>query len=94
LGATPKHKESGTSVHKRPKISKIGNAILRKALYLPSLTAMNKCEPLTKYKNKLKAKGKATKQIIIAVMKKIIYAIYVILKKDCKFNEKLLLKNT
>ncbi|MDR2794426.1 MAG: hypothetical protein LBB12_01460 [Holosporaceae bacterium] len=66
---------------------------MRKALYLPSLTAMNKCEPLTKYKNKQKAKGKATKQIIIAVMKKIIYTIYAILKNDSKFNEKLLFKN-
>jgi transposase len=94
LGATPKHKESGTSVRGKPKISKMGNAILRKALFLPSLTASNVCEPLNKYKKKQKAKGKAAKQIIIAIMKKIIYAIYAVLKKDSTFNENLLFKNT
>ena len=38
-------------------------------------------------------KGKATKQIIVAVMKKIIHAIFAIMKKDSEFNEKLLFKN-
>jgi transposase len=93
LGATPKHKESGTSVHGKAKMSKMGNAILRKALFLPSITASNICEPLQKYKQKQKAKEKKAKQIIIAIMKKIIYAIYVVLKKGSIFNENLLFKN-
>jgi transposase len=40
IGVTPRHKNSGTSVHSKPSIAKIGNAIMRKALYLPAMTAM------------------------------------------------------
>jgi hypothetical protein len=71
----------------------MGNAIFRKALYFPAIAAMKKAKSFAKFKQKQKSKGKYGKQIIVAVMKKIIYAIFAILKKDSKFNEKLLFKN-
>lgn len=40
IGVTPQHKNSGTSVKAKPSIAKIGNSILRKALYLPATTAI------------------------------------------------------
>ena len=55
---------------------------------------MKKVESFAKFKQKQKSKGKATKQIMVAVMKKLIYAIFAILKKGSKFNEKLLFKNS
>jgi transposase len=94
FGVTPRHKESGTSVRGRPQMSKMGNSIFRKALYFSAITMMNKVESFVKFKQKQKMKGKATKQIIVAVMKKIIHAIFAIMKKDSEFNEKLLFKNT
>ncbi|MGL4464304.1 MAG: IS110 family transposase [Planctomycetia bacterium] len=39
-GLAPREHRSGTSVHKRTRLSKAGNARLRKALYLPALTAI------------------------------------------------------
>ena len=40
IGLTPKHRTSGSSIRGKPRISKMGLKILRKALYLPALTAM------------------------------------------------------
>jgi transposase len=38
-GLTPKHHESGSSVRGRARLSKIGNARVRKALYWPAIAA-------------------------------------------------------
>jgi transposase len=93
VGVIPRHKKSGTSVNSKPKMSKIGNSVLRKALYWPAIVSMTRCESMKKFKQKQKSRGKATKQIIIAIMKKMLHAIYAILKKGLTFNEKLLFKN-
>jgi transposase len=93
IGVTPKHKQSGTSVQGKARISKIGNSILRKALFMPAMSASKASESIHKYKEKQKAKGKAAKKIIIAIMKKIVHAIFAILKNGSTFNEKLLFKN-
>lgn len=39
-GGDVRHHESGTSVHGRPRLSKRGNAGLRRALYMPAVVAM------------------------------------------------------
>ena len=36
----PRQHQSGTSVDRATRISKIGNAVLRAALYMPALSAM------------------------------------------------------
>ena len=38
-GLDPAHHDSGTSVHKRSRISRAGNRYLRRALYMPALVA-------------------------------------------------------
>jgi transposase len=42
-GVTPSHYESGTSVRRRPRMSKVGNAHVWAALYWPAITAMTRC---------------------------------------------------
>lgn len=39
-GVSPQNADSGKSVHKRPRMSKKGNKHVRKALYMPALTAV------------------------------------------------------
>ena len=41
-GLDPRHFDSGTSVHKRVRISKAGNGHLRKALYMPAIVAIRR----------------------------------------------------
>lgn len=92
-GLTPRICESGTSVHKKPGISKFGNSFLRNALYFPAIVAIQRCEQFHRYSQKLLSGGKAKKQIIVAVMKKILLAAFAILKYNCKFNPDLIFKN-
>jgi transposase len=79
-GLTPSQFESGTSVRRRPRLSKMGKAGIRGALYWPALTAMRRCPGCKAYAERLAARGKAKKVIIGAVMRKLVHIIYGVLK--------------
>src|SRR5690349_7650553 len=57
-GLTPSQFESGTSVRKRPRLSKIGKAGIRAALYWPAITAMRRCPAFKAFAERLAARGK------------------------------------
>jgi transposase len=38
-GLSPRQRESGSSVHGKTRLSKVGNAAVRRALYLPAVVA-------------------------------------------------------
>ena len=82
IGLTPRHRTSGSSVRGKPRISKMGLKILRKALYLPALTAMRFNPTLKNFAEKLREKGKKFKQIICAIMRKLVHIIFGVLKYD------------
>jgi len=82
IGLTPKHQTSGSSIRGRPRISKMGLKILRKALYLPALTAMRFNPTLKNFAEKLREKGKKFKQVICAIMRKLVHIIFGVLKYD------------
>jgi transposase len=87
IGLTPKHRTSGSSIRGRPRISKMGLRILRKALYLPALTAIKHHPSLKNFAEKLRERGKKFKQIICAIMRKLVHIIFGVLKYDVqKFN--------
>ncbi len=79
-GLTPSHFESGTSVRRRPRLSKLGKAGIRSALYWPAITAMRRCPGCKAYAERLAARGKPKKVIIGAVMRKLVHIIYGVLK--------------
>ena len=79
-GVDPCDKQSGTSVHGRSTISKHGSAQLRKWLYQCALV-MKRWDPDVKqWAEELRKKGKAKKQVIVAVMRKLLHIIYGIWK--------------
>jgi len=78
-GLTPSHFESGTSVRRRPRLSKVGKAGIRAALYWPAITAMRRCPACKAYAERLAARGKPKKVIIGAVMRKLVNIIYGVL---------------
>lgn len=85
-GLTPSDRQSGTSVKGRPRLSKIGSSRLRKALYMPAMSAM-RCNPLiSQFVSRLKDKGKAGKVIVAAVMRKLIHMAFGILKSGRPFD--------
>lgn len=75
VGAIPGIKHSGKS-RPRGAMTTIGNARLRKALWMPVLTAVRKSPWLMAYYQRLKAAGKPPKVALIAAMRKLLHAIY------------------
>ena len=80
VGLTPSHFESGTSVRRRARMSKVGKVGLRAALSWPAITAMQRCPGCRAYAERLAARGKAKKVVIGAVMRKLVHIIYGVLK--------------
>ena len=79
-GLDPAHHDSGTSVHKRPRISRAGNRHLRRALFMPALAAV-RCDPHMKaFYQALQARHKTKLQALVAVARKLLHAIYGIFK--------------
>jgi transposase len=79
-GLDPRLHESGTSVHKAPRISKHGNKYLRRALFHPAMTA-GQHDPLAKaFKQRLLDRGKKKMQAIVALMRKLLTAAWAIVR--------------
>lgn len=85
-GLTPRHFQSGTSGRTRTPISKVGSARIRKALYLPAMSAMRYNPQLRSFAQRLKANGKNGKEIVIAVARKLLELAYAILKSGQPFD--------
>lgn len=85
-GVTPSHFVSGTSVRRRPRMSKLGKAGIRAALYFPALSAIRWCPAFKAFAEALAARGKAKKVIIGAVMRKLIHICYGVLKHQTPYD--------
>jgi transposase len=85
-GVTPSHYESGTSVRRCARMSKMGNAKGRAALYWPAITAMRRCPAFKAFAERLAARGTPKKVIIGAVMRKLVHIIYGVLKHQTPYD--------
>src|SRR5271155_401637 len=85
-GLDPRPYESGTSVNRPRRISKVGNRHLRAALYMPALGATQHNPNVKAFYDKLVAAGKKPLQAIVAVMRKLLHAIWGMLKHDQDFD--------
>ena len=85
-GLDPKHFESGTSVAKRTRISKIGNGRLRTVLFMPALVAARHEPHVRAFHQKLVARGKKPIQATVAVMRKLLHSIHGMFERDAEFD--------
>jgi transposase len=85
-GLDPREYTSGTSVHKKTRISKAGNQHLRRALYMPALVAVQHQANLRAFYQHLLARGKTKLQALVATMRKLLHAIYGMFKHDQLFD--------
>lgn len=92
-GLTPLRFESGSSVRKTTRMSKIGHAFLRRALYMPAMVALYKTQWGRVFRERLQANGKAPKLIIGAMMRKLAQVAYGVLKSGRPFDPTLHLQN-
>lgn len=85
-GVVPCHRLSGSSLRGKARMSKRGNARLRKALYWPAIVAMRHNPLLRAFAQRLRAAGKPTMVIIGALMRKLLHQVYGILKSGQPFD--------
>jgi transposase len=85
-GLVPRERRSGSSVRGRTRLSKIGNARLRRALYFPAITAL-RCSPFfQQWAEGLRQRGKCKMSVIGAVMRKLIHLAYGVLRTGKPFD--------
>jgi transposase len=85
-GLTPKQHQSGTSVHGKPRLSKMGSERLRKALYFPALTALRYNPIIKAFGDQLLSRGKPKMLVLGAAMRKLLHLAYGVLKSGKPFD--------
>lgn len=88
-GLAPRLHESGSSVRKRAKLSKVGAPRLRKALYFPAIVAIKHNPYIKELGERLRRRGKCPMQIIGAAMRKLVHLAYGVLKSGKPFDPEL-----
>lgn len=85
-GLSPVIFESGTSVSKKPRISKTGNHHLRRLIYMPALVAIRHNPVAIAMAERLEKQGKPKKVIICAVMRKLLHIAFGVIKTRTPFD--------
>ena len=71
-GVSPKLKDSGTSVHGKPRMCKQGNARIRVALYMAASNAIQHNPDMKAFYEQLRSKGKEPRSALGAIMRKLL----------------------
>lgn len=71
-GLNPRQRQSGSSLQGRTSLSKLGNARLRRLLYVPALTGLRHNPVLRAQNQRLEGRGKSGKVRVVAVMRKLL----------------------
>ncbi|HEY0323915.1 MAG TPA: transposase [Pyrinomonadaceae bacterium] len=89
-GLVPRLHESGSSVRRKARLSKLGTARLRKALYFPAIAAIKYNPYIKAMSMRLKERGLCPMQIIGAAMRKLVHLAYGVLKNGRPFDPSML----
>lgn len=88
-GLSPRPWQSGSSIHGKSRISKTGHTDLRRILFMPALATYGRKKAFVAFVARLKDSGKAPKEIVVALMRKIITIAQAVLKSQTPFNPEL-----
>jgi transposase len=89
VGVIPGIRQSGKNRNTRAALTPIGNARLRAALWMPTLTAVRRNPWLRAYYEAMRARGKLPKVALVACMRKLLIAVYTVAKHRRPFVIKL-----
>ena len=85
-GLSPQQHFSGSSVHKRSRLTKTGNKKLKTALYFPALSALQHNPIVKALALRLEERGKEKMLIVGAAMRKLLQLAYGVLKSGQPFD--------
>ena len=84
-GLNPSIRQSGQWAGKTP-IAKAGNALLRKALYMPAVVAKRYNPVIAAFCDRLLLNGKRPMQVVVAAMRKLLHQAFGVLKSGKPFD--------
>lgn len=85
-GLTPAHHVSGSSVRRKPRLSKVGKTAVRGALFFPALSAIRHNPIVRDLAERLERRGKHRMVIIGAAMRKLLHLAFGVLKNRTPFD--------
>lgn len=85
-GLDPRAYESGTSVHRPARISKVGNARIRAILFMVALSVVRRDRGARAFRDALVRRGKKPLQALVAVMRKLLHGIWTALTRRIAFD--------
>jgi len=85
IGLVPIHHESGSSVYKRPRLLKTGNAQIRAALYMAAVTATRHNPDVKAHYQRLVASGMAKLAAVCAAMRKLVHICFGVIKHQTPY---------
>ena len=85
-GLNPRQHRSGSSIRGKTRISKVGCAAIRAALFMPAVCAKNTNPLMQPLVQRLEQRGHCKMSIVVAVMRKLLHLIYGILKSGQPFD--------
>jgi len=85
-GLDPRHHDSGSSIAKPARISRVGNQRLRAALYMPALVAIRREPSVRAVYDALLGRGKKPLQAVTAIMRRLLHCIHAMLRLDATFD--------
>jgi len=86
-GLDVKEKESGTSVKGKSKISKRGNKHLRKAMYMPALSAIRHADRYKAIYTRIVSRSGIKMKAAVAVQRKLLEMVYTIYKTNIPYDK-------
>ena len=84
-----KQRESGSSLRGRAQMDRHGRGSLRRLLYMCALVAKRWDPHMRAWAQRLKARGKPTKVVLVAVMRKLLHIIYGVWKHASDYDAQL-----
>ncbi len=86
-GVVPFDFSSGTSIHKRPRVSSMANVNLKTLLHMSALSAVAMKGELREYFIRKVTQGKNKMSVINAIRNKLILRIFAVIKKDQSYQK-------
>ena len=86
VGLVPMEYSSGSSIWKRPRISKRGNSRIRQCLYMGAMVAVRINPVIRRFYEHLLSQSKCKKVALIACMRKMLHLIWGVLKHQSLFD--------
>ena len=85
-GLNPRLYQSGSSVHRKSRLSKTGSSILRRSLFMPAIVAMKYNPIIHDFSQRLLDRGLPKMAVVGAAMRKLLVLAFGVIKSDLPFD--------